>query len=116
MPADSAAGFLLVGIAILLILGLVFAVSARATPSPPRPRPPRGVHMPDPSPLPVLISVGGALIAAGLAFRPEDALANWFLLVPGLLVFLSGIVAWVRAANREWRDTDRGAHHDGPAH
>jgi hypothetical protein len=116
MLNDTSAGYLIVVIGILLVLAVVFAISARQAPSPPRPTPPRGVHLPSPSALPVILSLGGALLGAGLAFRPEDALANWFLAVPGLVIFLAGVVGWVRAANHEWRETERGAHHDEPAH
>ncbi|MGH2358667.1 MAG: hypothetical protein ACRDGJ_11795 [Candidatus Limnocylindria bacterium] len=107
---DAPVGFALLGIGILLVLGIVFAISLRETPAPPRPNPPRGVHMPPPSYLPVLMAVGGGLIGAGLAFRPDEALVNVWLAVPGLAVFVIGIVAWVRAANREWREVEHGAH------
>jgi hypothetical protein len=60
--------------------------------------------------------VGAALLAAGFAFRGDWSLANPFLAVPGLLVFVAGAVAWVRAANHEWRETEHGSHDDEPAH
>ena len=113
---DLPVGFGLLAIGILLVLGIVFAISLREAPYPPRPTPPRGVHMPPPSYLPVLMAVGGGLIGAGLAFRPDDALVNLWLAVPGLAAFVVGIVAWVRAANREWREVEHGAHGShGPA-
>jgi hypothetical protein len=113
---DTAFAFLLLGVGILFVLSVVFAISLRSTPPPDRPRPPRGVHMPPPSFLPAAIALGGAILAAGLAFRPEGALANPFLAIPGLLVLITAIVAWVRAANHEWVETDRGSHDDGPGH
>jgi hypothetical protein len=107
---DTAVGFLIVGIGMLVVLGVVFAVSSGRRPALARPVPPEGVHLPPPSYLPVVVSVGGALIGAGLAFRAEDQLANWFLAVPGALVFVLGVLWWVRAANREWREVEHGAH------
>ncbi len=115
MP-DIAIGYLILGIGILVVLGVVFAISARAGGSAGRPTPPRGVHLPPPSFLPVVMSVGMGLLGAGLAFRSEGELANVFLAVPGLLVLVVGIVAWIRAANHEWRDTEHGSHDDAAAH
>ena len=115
---DTTIGFLLLGVVLLVVLGVVFAIASRgggpaggATP-----RPPRGVHLPPPSFLPVVMSVGMALLGAGLAFRGEGQLANPFLAIPGLLVLVAGIVAWVMASNREWRETEHGSHDDGAAH
>src|SRR5688500_19766819 len=69
----------------LAVLVVVFAITARATRSRSvRGRPPRGVHMPDPSMLPVVMSAGFALLGAGLAFRSEDQIANPFLAIPGV--------------------------------
>ncbi|MCV0403225.1 MAG: hypothetical protein K5924_05895 [Chloroflexi bacterium] len=115
MP-DTAIGYVILGIGILVILGVVFAISSRAGGSAGRPTPPRGVHLPAPSFLPVVMSVGMGLLGAGLAFRAEGELANVFLAVPGLLVLVIGIVAWIRAANHEWRDTEHGSHDDAAAH
>ena len=115
MP-DSAIGFAILGIGIIVVLGLVFAISSRVGGSGAPPRPPRGVHLPGPSFLPVVISVSVALMGAGLAFRAEDQLANPFLAIPGVLVLVLGCVAWVRAANTEWRDVEHGSHDDGSAH
>jgi hypothetical protein len=117
---DIAVGYALLAIGILLVLGIVFAVSLRDYPAGPRPRPPRGVHLPPPSWLPVVMAVAGGLLGAGLAFRGEGTINPW-LAVPGLLVLVAGLVAWVRAANREWRETEHGSHgsggsHDEPAH
>ncbi len=72
--------------------------------------------MPGPSYLPVVISAGVALIGAGLAFRGDGQLANPFLAIPGVLLFVSVAVAWVRAANHEWREAEHGSHDDGSAH
>lgn len=113
---DTAIGFALLGITMIVVLGVVFVIASRGGPAVESPKPPPGVHMPGPSFLPVVISVGAGLIGAGFAFRGEWALANPFLAVPGLLVFVAGAVSWVRAANHEWRDVEHGSHDDGPAH
>ena len=117
MP-DTAIGFLLLGIGILVVLGVVFAIASRGGGGGVRAagRPPRGVHLPGPSYLPVVISVSAALIGAGLAFRGDGQLANPFLAVPGVLVFVIVAIAWVRAANHEWRDVEHGSHDDSSAH
>jgi hypothetical protein len=116
-PNDTAIGFLLLGAAIVLVLAVVFAVTMRTGRQPSaRPRPPRGVHMPAPSPLPVVVSVAAALLGAGLVFRADDQIANLYLAIPGLLVLVYAIWAWVRAAGREWRDVEHGPHDDAPGH
>ncbi|MBA2265945.1 MAG: hypothetical protein H0W17_06070 [Chloroflexi bacterium] len=115
MP-DTAVGFVLLGIGILVVLGVVFAISSRGGPARTAGSPPRGVHLPGPSFLPVVLSLAAALMGAGLVFRADDQLANPFLAIPGVLVFVSGAIAWVRAANREWRDVEHGSHDDGSAH
>jgi hypothetical protein len=119
MPVnDTAVGLGLLGIAIVLVLAIVFAVTVRTgRRAASRVTPPPGVHMPAPSPLPLVLSLGAALLGAGLAFRSEDQLvANPFLAVPGLLVLLYAIWRWVRDAGREWRDVERGPHDDSPKH
>lgn len=114
---DTTFGLLLIGIGIVFVLGLVFAVTSRAARrSGTRPTPPAGVHLPPPSFLPTLMPLAGILIFAGLAFRPDDQLANFFIFVPGLVLFVVAIIGWVRAANREWTDTERTSHHDAPGH
>jgi len=117
MPvSDTAVGFVLLGAGIVLVLAIVFAVTVRtgrgaASPA----KPPPGVHMPSPSALPVVLSVGAALLGAGLAFRSDDQLvANPFLAIPGVLVLLYAIWGWVGAAGREWHDVERGPHDDAP--
>lgn len=115
MP-DTAIGFVLLGVGILVVLGVVFAIASRGGPARVAGKPPRGVHMPGPSYLPVLISVAGALIGAGLVFRGDGQVANPFLAIPGLLLFVTVAIAWVRAANHEWREVEHGSHDDGSAH
>jgi hypothetical protein len=122
MPNDTTTGFLILGLGIIAVLALVFAVTLRGGPRVyQKAVPPRGVHLPAPSMLPVILSLGAALLAAGLAFKPDAA---WDLPVLGaisgvihpilgplgLLVLLFGIWSWVRAAGREWRDQEQGAH------
>lgn len=114
---DTAVGFLLIGLGMLVVLGIVFLVAARAG-GPPRTAgsPPRGVHLPPPSYLPVVMSIGMALLGGGLAFRGDGEVANLWLALPGIGVIVLGIIAWVRAANREWRGVEHGSHDDGAAH
>lgn len=112
---DTAFGFILLGVAMVVVLGVVFVLASRGGPAGERPHPPRGVHLPSPSFLPVVIAVAGSLLGAGLAFRGEDQIANPFLAIPGLVVFVAGVIAWVRAANHEWRETEHGSHDDGSA-
>ena len=109
MP-DTAVGFLILGIGMLLVLGIVYMVTSRSGPTGPRAAPPPGVHLPAPSFLPVVFSLAAALLGAGLAFRGEDQLANPFLAIPGLLVIVLGTIWWVRAANHEWQETEHGSH------
>ena len=114
--SDTAIGFGLIGIGMLVVLGIVFVVFSRGGPAEARPKPPHGVHLPSPSFLPVVLSLGGALIGSGLAFRGDNEIANPFLAIAGLLVFVAGCVWWVRAANHEWRDTEHGSHGDEATH
>ena len=118
---DTAIGFLIVGTGMLVVLGVVFVIASRvAGPRREPGAPPRGVHMPAPSWLPVVMSVGMALLGAGLAFRADGEIANPWLALPGIGVLVLGIVAWVRAANHEWRGVEQGgghgAHDDGATH
>jgi len=115
--SETAFGYLLLAIGIAFALSVVYAVTSHVGPSTARAKPPRGVHLPNPSALPVIMSVGGALLGIGLAFRADDQpLANPFFAVPGVLVFGYAIVAWVRAAGREWNETEHGPHDDAPGH
>ena len=113
---DTFVGYAILAIGILVVLGVVFAIASRGGPAMPRPRPPRGVHVPPPSFLPVLLSVAAALLGAGLAFRPEGQVVNLWVAVPGLLLLVLSVLAWVRAANHEWRDVEHASHDDDPAH
>lgn len=115
--SDQAIGFLILGVGIVVVLGVVFAISSRAGyQASARARPPRGVHLPPPSMLPVVLAIAAFLLGAGLAFRSEGQLANPFLAIPGLIVLVAGAVAWVRSAGREWRETEHAPHDDGAGH
>jgi cytochrome b561 len=112
--SDQLFGFVLVGIGILFVLALVFAISLRMGSGGPQApaKPPRGVHMPAPSFLPVLISLAVILIGAGLAMRGDYVPFNPWIAIPGLVLLVAVIVAWVRAAGHEWHDVEQGPHHD----
>jgi hypothetical protein len=109
---DTALGFILIGIAMLVVLGIVFVLSSRGGRRGQEPNPPAGVHLPGPSFLPVVFSVAAGLIGAGLAFRGDEQVANPFIAIPGVLLLVAGMLAWVRAANREWHEVEDGSHHD----
>ncbi len=111
--SDAAFGFLLLGIALLVVLGIVFAVSSRGGRRRETAAPPPGVHMPGPSFLPVIFSFGAVLLGIGFALKGEFPVANPFLAIPGVLVIIAAVIGWVRAANREWIDVEHGAHDDG---
>lgn len=113
---DTSLGYALIGLGILAVLVLVFALSSRVGPGPAAKHPPRGVHMPAPSLLPVLFAMSIAAIGVGLVFAPEGAVANWFIFVPGLALFVGCAWAWVRAAGHEWHDVEQRAHDDSPGH
>jgi hypothetical protein len=124
---DTTIGFLILGLGIVLVLALVFAVTIRSGRArAERPTPPPGVHLPPGSFLPVVMSVGAALLGTGLIFKPEEpwglpllgAVSGVMhpLIGPlGLIVLVAGIWAWVRAAGHEWHDAERGSH-DPTAH
>jgi hypothetical protein len=109
---DAALGAVLLAVAILFVVGLVIALTTREARRAPGAHPPPGVHLPPPSWLPVLLSIGGAVIGAGLAF---DATFPW-LLIAGGVIFLVGVAGWFRAANHEWRERELESHDDGAAH
>ena len=114
---DTTLGYLLVALGIVFALVIVFTAVTRdsrpargdAAPEARPARPPKGVHLPPPSWLPVLMAVAAGLLAAGLIFSP-------LALVPGVVVLIVGALGWYRAAGREWRSTEHGDHHDAPAH
>ena len=126
--SETAVGFLILGIGILAVLSLVFAITLRTGGGGgrPGPKPPSGVHMPPPSWLPFVFSVGAAMLGAGLTFKPDEPYAlpvidviSGFMQpligLPGLAIMISGIWAWVRAAGREWHEVEAGPH-DGTGH
>ncbi len=115
MPADTIVGYLIVGVGILFVLGLVFAISSRQTAPAARPRPPRGVHLPNPSVLPFVFSIGAALLGAGLALHSLNVVL-YGLAAVGVLVIAYAAVGWVRAAGREWHETERGPHDEAAGH
>jgi hypothetical protein len=113
---DTSLGLALVGIGILAVLVLVFVLSSRGGPRADAGHPPRGVHMPAPSLLPVLFSFSAAVIGIGLVFAPEGSVANWFIFVPGLVLLVASVWAWVRAAGHEWHDVERRPGDDSAGH
>jgi len=113
---DTTFGFLIVGAGIVAVLATVFAVTMRMGSAAGRPTPPRGVHLPAPSWLPVVMAVAAALLGAGLAFKPDGWIAQPVLAALGLLTLVSGIVGWVRAAGREWREVEHDSDHAAGGH
>jgi hypothetical protein len=127
MSVEQWIGFGIIGIAIVGVLVVVFVVTLRVGRASERPKPPPGVHLPPGSLLPVIFSIGAALLGAGLVFKPDEPYAlpvlntisgvmNPWLGLAGLLVLIYGIVAWVRAAGHEWREVEETPHHDGAGH
>jgi hypothetical protein len=127
--SETTVGFLILAVGIVLVLSLVFAVTLRGggAGTSPRPKPPPGVHLPSPSLLPVVFSVGAALLGAGLIFKPDEPFQlpvldlisramNPLVGLPGLAVMVYGIWSWVRDAGHEWRETEAGSTHDTPGH
>jgi threonine/homoserine/homoserine lactone efflux protein len=115
MPADTIVGYLIIAAGILFVLGLVFAITSRQTAPGARPRPPRGVHLPNPSLLPFIFSVGAALLGAGLALHSLNVIL-YALAAVGALVIVYAAVGWVRAAGREWHETEHGPHDEVAGH
>jgi hypothetical protein len=77
--------------------------------------------------LPVIFSIGAALLGAGLVFKPDEpytlpvlstisGVMNPWLGIAGLLVLIYGIVAWVRAAGHEWQEVEESPHQDSAGH
>ena len=108
--SDTAVGFRILGIGILAVLAVVFAITVRAG-GPARPRPNRrpACTCRRRAALPVIMSVGAALLGAGLIFRPEEPYAlpvldiisgtmQPLLGLPGLAVLLYGV--WGMGASR----------------
>jgi hypothetical protein len=127
MNVEQWIGFFIIGIAIIGVLLVVFAVTIRVGRQRPRPTPPPGVHLPPGSLLPVIFSLGAALLGAALVFKPDEAYTlpvldtisgfmNPWLGLAGLIVLIYGIVAWVRAAGHEWREVEESPHHDSAGH
>ena len=105
---DATIGFLILGLGIVLVLALVFAVTLRSgRGGPARTAPPPGVHLPSSSVLPVVMALPLLGAISGVTHPIIGPL--------GLLVLLAGIWAWVRAAGHEWHETERGSH-DSDAH
>ncbi len=115
--SDQLFGFVLVGIGIIFVLAIVMAVSFRMGRSSGVDRPPpRGVHMPAPSILPVAISIAVVVLGAALGFRGDYVPANPWIGIPGLLLLLAVIVAWVRSAGHEWHEVEERPHDDAHGH
>src|SRR5207249_132562 len=114
MPADTIVGYLIVGAGILFVLGLVFAITSRQAAPGTRPRPPRGVHLPNPSLLPFIFSVGAAILGAGLALH---GISPMLYSLPAVdeLVLAYVAVDCVRAAGRAWHEPERGPHNAYPS-
>jgi threonine/homoserine/homoserine lactone efflux protein len=115
LPADTIVGYLIIGAGILFVLGLVFAITSRQTAPGDRPRPPRGVHLPNPSLLPFIFSVGAALLGAGLALHSLNVVL-YAVAAVGVLVIVYAAIGWVRAAGREWHETERTPHDEAAGH
>jgi hypothetical protein len=111
---DQLLGYVILVVAVVATAAIV-AAAARGRAHGPL-HPPPGVHVPPGSWLPILWAVAGALLGAGLAFKPEDQVLNWWFALPGLLLIVVGAVVSVRVAGREWRDTEHGSHDEGASH
>jgi hypothetical protein len=111
---DQLIGYLLIALAAVAVVAIV-AVAARA-PAGAAPHPPAGIHVPPGSWLPMLWALAGGLVGAGLAFKPEDQALNWVFAIPGFALIVVAAVLSVRAAAREWRDTEHGSHDEGAGH
>ena len=78
-------------------------------------------RVPDDQPVP-LDAIPRNIIVDGPKCEVIDR--EWYLaglskeavLARGVLILVAAIVAWVRAANHEWVETEHGPHDDGSAH
>jgi threonine/homoserine/homoserine lactone efflux protein len=70
---------------------------------------------PNPSLLPFIFSVGAALLGAGLALHSLNVIL-YALAAVGALVIVYAAVGWVRAAGREWHETEHGPHDEVAGH
>jgi hypothetical protein len=111
---DQLLGYVLVALAAMGAVAIV-AVAARARAGA-SVHPPAGIHVPPGSWLPVLWAVAASLVGAGLAFKPEDQVLNWFFAIPGFILIVLAAVSSVRAAGREWRATEHGSDDEGAGH
>lgn len=111
---DQILGFALLAIA-LVGVAVVIALAARGRERAPL-HPPPGVHVPPGSWLPMIWAAAGALLGAGLAFKPEDQPVAWWFFLPGLALIVVAAVQSVRTAGREWRETEHGSHDEGASH
>jgi len=115
MPADTIVGYAIVGAGILFVLGLVFGITSHQYAAGARPHPPAGVHLPNPSLLPFIFSIGAALLGAGLALH-TIGIFLYGLAAVGLLVIAYAAIGWVRAAGREWREVEGAPHDEAAGH
>jgi hypothetical protein len=111
---DQLLGLILIGAGVVALAAIV-AGAARGKPRGEL-HPPPGVHVPPGSWLPIIWAGAGALLGAGLAFKPEDQLLNWLFAIPALALIVVAAVLSVRVAGREWRETEHGSHDEGAAH
>ena len=111
---DQVLGYGLLGLGAVIVVAVI--AGAGLAPARQHLHPPPGVHVPPGSWLPVSWAVTAALLGAALAFKPEDQPANWWFLVPALGGVVASAVLSVRAAGREWHETDSGTHEPGSGH
>lgn len=71
---------------------------------------PEGVHMPGPSPWPLIVPIGLMLVFFSLAVGFGGGVIVPALIVAGVGVAILGAVGWYRDAGREWRRVDAGGH------
>lgn len=61
------------------------------------PQPTEEVHLPDPSYLPVLLSVGVTIILVGVVLA-------WFVAAIGMIITIWVLARWIAASRREMRE------------